>query len=115
MMADSLNQSISTFGTPRRTEVLVAIAVLETTYAAELARLLGATLYTVQQIVWALEREGVLAIRNVGRTRLIELNPRFFAYRELKDLALKLADAMPSIRAAAATLRRRPRRTGKKL
>ncbi len=110
-----LARSNAVFGSPRRTEVLVAIAALGTTYASELARLMGCTLYTVQQIVWGLERDGLVSIQSIGRTRQVSLNPRYFAVAELDALAQRLLEGMPQLQAAVARVRRRPRRTGKPL
>jgi len=103
------------FGSRRRTEVLLTIALLGETYPSELARLLKAPLYSVQNIIVALDREGVIATRISGGSRRVSLDPRFFAYGELKDLLLKLADAEPELRAAVSGRRSRPRRAGKPL
>ena len=103
------------FGSRRRTEILVTIALLGETYPSELARLLKAPLYSVQNIVAALDLDGVVATRISGGSRRVSLDPRYFAYAELKDLLLKLADAEPGLRAVAASRRSRPRRAGKPL
>jgi len=103
------------FGSRRRTEVLIAVALLGETFPAELARLLGAPLYSVQNIVAALDRDGVLATRLSGRARVVSLDPRYFAYRELRALLMKLAEAEPELRAVTAARRARPRRAGKPL
>jgi hypothetical protein len=103
------------FGSRRRTEVLVTVALLGETFPSELARLLNAPLYSVQNIVAALDREGVLATRISGRARVVSLDPRFYAYRELNDLLLRLAQAEPELRAAASSRRSRPRRAGRPL
>ncbi|HEX5132540.1 MAG TPA: hypothetical protein VFX92_08640 [Candidatus Krumholzibacteria bacterium] len=103
------------FGSRRRTEVLVTIALLGETFPAELARLLGAPLYSVQNIVSALDREGVLASRISGRARIVSLDPRYFACKELKAVLLRLAEAEPELRAIASSRRSRPRRAGKPL
>lgn len=100
------------FGSRRRTEVLVTVALLGETYATELARLLKAPLFSVQNIVAALDREGIVAMRLSGRSRLVSLDPRYFAFQELKDLLLKLAEAEPELRSAASSRRSRPRRGG---
>jgi DNA-binding transcriptional ArsR family regulator len=103
------------FGTERRTEVLIAIRLLEETYARELARVLGAPLLSVQRIVDALEGEGILAIRSSGRERRITLNPRYFALSELRALLLRLSTATPQIVKAVESLRLSPRKKGKAL
>ena len=101
------------FGTRRRTEVLIMIALLEETYPNELARLLGVQLYSVQTIVESLARDGVLASRKRGGLRLVSLDPRFYATSELRSLLLRLADGEPSLQEAAAQRRSRPRLKGK--
>lgn len=103
------------FGSERRTEILLAIGLLEETYARELARLLGAPLVSVQRVVDALDRESVVATRLVGRLRRITLNPRFFAQRELTALILRLAKADAALVEAVESLRRSPRKRGKPL
>lgn len=101
------------FGTEQRTEVLVAIRLLEETYARELARLLERPLLTVQRIVDALEIEGIIAIRLSGRERRIRLNPRYFAIEELRPLLLRLGQAgFPFVERIDA-MRRGPRKKGK--
>ena len=105
-------RKISLLGTRRRTEVLIMLALLGETFPAELARVLRAPLYSVQNIVSALDREGVLASRSSGRARVVSLDPRYFAFRELKGLLMKLAESEPALRAAASTRRSRPRRAG---
>ena len=100
-------------GSRRRTEVLVMTALLDETYPAELARLLGAPLYSIQKIVDTLDRDGVLATRLIGGVRRVALDPRYFAYRELKQLLLRLAEAEPKLQDAARSRRSRPRHAGK--
>ncbi len=70
------------FGSRRRTEVLILTALLGETYPTELARLLGAPLYSVQTIVDALDREGVVATRLIGRSRQVSLDPRYYCQKE---------------------------------
>ncbi len=100
-------------GSRRRTEVLVCIALLEETYAREVARVLKAPLLSVQRIVDALETDGVLAIRTSGRERRITLNPHYFAFSELRSLLLRLSLADPDVAGAVEALRRIPRKKGK--
>jgi hypothetical protein len=103
------------FGSRRKTEVLVLAALLGETYPTEMARLLGAPLYSIQTIVDALDREGVLAARHVGNQRRVSLDPRYFAFRELRALLLRLAEAEPELHKIAAGRRSRPRRSGQPL
>lgn len=97
------------FGSRRRTEVLVMTALLGETYPTELARLLGAPLYSVQTIVDGLNRDGVVATRLVGRSRLVSLDPRYYGHRELMALLLRLSEGEPALQHAAASRRSRPR------
>jgi hypothetical protein len=102
-------------GSRRRTEVLVLTALLGDTYPTEVARLLGGPLYSIQSIFKGLEREGIVAVRRMGNQLRISLDPRFFAFKELRALLLRLAEAEPELRKIAAGRRSRPRRTGQPL
>lgn len=102
-------------GSVTRTRVLVALALLGSSYPRELARILGASLNGVQQAIKSLEADGVVVGRLVGRTRVVELNPRYFAASELRALLAKLGSADRQLQDRAAALRRRPRRTAKPL
>ena len=105
----------SPFGSQTRTRVLLALSLLEETYARELARALEISLSVLQKAILGLERDGLVAVRKVGRTRVITLNPRYFASRELLALLNRLAEPENDLRAAVAKLRKRPRRSGKRL
>ena len=105
----------SPFGGQARTRVLLALRLLDDSYARELARVLGLPVSGVQQAIRGLERDGLVAARSVGRTRLIRINPRYFAREELLRYLLRLADADDDLQGRVAALRRRPRRTGKPL
>jgi hypothetical protein len=107
--------SSSPFGGQSRTAVLLALRLLEDSYPRELARLLERPVNGVQMALRGLERDGLVAGRLVGRTRLFRLNPRYFAKDELQQYLLRLADADPALRARVERLRRRPRRAGKPL
>jgi hypothetical protein len=89
------------FGSRRRTEVLILIAVLGETFPTEIARLLDAPLYSVQTIVSRLHDEGILVSHLWGRSRRVSLNPGFPAFEELQALLLRLAEAEPRLRAIA--------------
>jgi DNA-binding FadR family transcriptional regulator len=103
----------SPFGGRTRTRSLLALAALGESFPSELARLLGTSLNGVQQALVGLERDGLVAARTRGRTRLYVLNLRYFALKELKAYLDRLLEGEPEITAAALELRRRPRRTGK--
>jgi DNA-binding PadR family transcriptional regulator len=105
----------SPFGSRTRTLALLALSLMKESYARELSRVLKASLYGVQQALQGLEREGVVVGRTVGRTRLIRLNPRYFALRELEAYLRRLAAPETELKGRVASIRRRPRRTGKPL
>ena len=105
----------SPFGSQTRTRVLLALRLLEETYPRELARLLEIPLSVVQKAIRSLEADALLTGRSVGRTRAFRLNPSYFARRELREFLLRLLETETRLKRRAATLRRRPRRTGKRL
>jgi hypothetical protein len=91
----------------------MAIGLLEESYPSELSRLLGIRLYSAQTILEALESEGVIISRQLGRTRRVSLNPRFVASKELRDLLWKLGQQDTALQRLLAERRGRPRRPGK--
>ena len=103
----------SPFGSRTRTLVLLALSLLDDSFARELARLLEMSLNGIQQALRGLEVDGLVAARSSGRTRLYRLNPRYFALKELESYLKRLARAETELVARSAKLRRRPRRTGK--
>jgi DNA-binding transcriptional ArsR family regulator len=107
--------SSSPFGGQARTRVLLGLRLLDESYPRELARVLDLRLSGVQMAVRGLERDGLVAGRLAGRTRLIRLNPRYFAREELQRYLLKLASADATLHDRIAELRRRPRAGGKPL
>lgn len=108
-----LERNPALFGNARRTQVLVAIRLLGETYPSELAAMLGLPLFSVQSIVASFERDAVVMSRLLGRTRLVSLNPRYFAFKELDALLLKLGLQDAPLQSMLASRRRRPRRAGK--
>ena len=105
----------SPFGSGTRTRVLLALSLLGETYARELARMLDAPLSGVQKALQSLELDGLVAGRSVGRTRVFQLDPRYFAQEALRTYLQRLAEPETALRNQVARLRRRPRRTGKPL
>ena len=103
----------SPFGSSARSRVLLAVRLLGSSYARELARLLDLALNSVQGSLRSLERDGLVAGRLVGRTRVVELNPRYFAATALNGYLDKLTAADRDLQSRVAAVRRRPRRTGK--
>ena len=100
------------FGSKKRTDVLVAVGRLTSTYPTELARVLGLRTVEVQRAVTSLEQSGAIVTRRVGNTRTITLNPRFCSAVELYALLLKMSED-PIYRRLWASIRRRPRAIGK--
>ena len=105
----------SPFGGVTRTRVLLSLQLLGESYARELARLLGSGLSSVQLALRGLERDGLVAARPAGRTRMYRLDPRYFALEELKRYLARLAEPERELNAGVAAMRRRPRRSGKPL
>src|SRR5262245_46554719 len=105
----------SPFGSQARTRVLLALYLLTDSYPRELARLLEFSLSSVQKATQSLEKDGLIAGRAVGRTRVYRLSPRTYGRRELEQYLGRLLEMEDKLRSRAATLRRRPRRTGKSL
>jgi hypothetical protein len=103
----------SPFGGQTRTRLLLALRLLEESYPRELARVLDSRLNGIQSAIRGLERDGLISVRPAGRTRLVRLNPRYFAREELQPYLLKLAGADAVLQDRVAALRRRPRRPGK--
>ena len=107
--------SASPFGSHTRTRALLALQLLTESHARELARLLTLHLSGVQKALQSLERDGLVAARAAGRTRLYRMSPRAPARREMERYLEKLLESETELRTRAAKLRRRPRRTGKPL
>jgi len=102
------------FGSAVSTAMLILIAVLEETYPAQLARVLGSSISSVQRTLDRLEQEGLIATRRLV-VRRVTLNPLYPAANELKALLLRLAEGYPEYAEIKESLRRRPRRRGKPL
>jgi DNA-binding transcriptional ArsR family regulator len=105
----------SLFGSRLRERILKLLVLVEPAYPRQIATLLDAHLISVQNAVTALQDLGVIASRLVGRTRLVELDRRWYAASELRALLERLAEGDPDIRNIAANVRQRPRRPGKKI
>ncbi len=108
-------QNTKLFGTVLRTRLLTALALVEESFPAELARLLESGLFPVQRVIDALEKEGIIATRKIGLERRVTLNPRYFAAAELRALLLRLGETDPRLQYTLAARRSRPRRRGKEL
>ncbi len=88
--------------------MLLALHLLTESYARELARFVAIPLAAVQKALGGLERDGLVAARAAGRTRLYRLDPRYFAHAELRRLLERLAEPEVELHRRAAALRRRP-------
>jgi len=105
----------SPFGGWTRTRVLLALRLLEESYPRELARILEAPPSGVLKAIRSLELDGLVAGRNVGRTRVFRINPRYFAADDLNRYLWRLSEPEDELRDKISRIRRRPRRTGKPL
>lgn len=108
-----IDSTSTLFGTASRSRVLIAVRLLEETWARELSELLSMRLFVVQTALKSLEAEGALISRLIGRARVFSLSPRYVAARELRELLWKLGGADLQLQQVLATRRRRPRKTGK--
>jgi DNA-binding transcriptional ArsR family regulator len=97
----------SPFGSRTRTRVLLALELRGQSYPRELARLLAAPVSVVQKAVRGLEQDGLVTGRMLGRTRLLELDPEYFAARPLRGFLASLLRADRHLKARAAGGRRR--------
>jgi len=105
----------SPFGGRTRTETLLALWLLEESYAREIARVFRRPLSGVQKALRSLEDDGLVAGRLQGRTRLFRLAPRYFAREELRQYLRRLSEAEGELRERVSRLRQRPRKTAKRL
>ena len=105
----------SLFGSKLRERILKLIVLVQPAYPRQIATLLGEHLVSVQNAIEALADSGIIATRLMGRTRLVELDPRWYAASELRSLLERMASADLDLRAIATTVRQRPRRASKPL
>jgi len=103
-------------GSDNSERVLVYIVSKGKGYAREIARFFNVDPDSIQKQLAKLEEGGVLITRQVGRTVLYELNPRYPFRSEVEALLRKALTFYPeSERELLTTDRRRPRRRGKPL
>jgi len=88
---------------------------LDESYAREIARVLQRPVSGVLKALRSLEADALVAGRTLGRTRLFRLDPRYFAYSELRQYLERLTEPENKLRERLRRLRRRPRKTGKRL
>ncbi len=103
-------------GSVNREKVLLYLYARNEGYAREISAYFKTDLSQIQKQMERLEEGGVLYSRNVGKTRLYGLNPRYPFLAELKALLEKtLLFYPPDEKERLTIFRRRPRRKGKPL
>jgi hypothetical protein len=103
-------------GSVNREKVLMYLYCRNEGYAREISAFFKTSLSQIQKQMERLEEGGILYCRNVGRTMLYGLNPRYPFLDELKALLEKTLDFYPRDEKEKLTLfRRRPRRKDKPL
>lgn len=103
------------FGSWRRTQALLTVRAFESANVSQIASAMDVRLYVAQRIIEDFENEGLIATRLDGNARWVELNPRYFAVRELVALLDRYLEAAPEFRDQVAAIRRRPRKRGKEI
>lgn len=109
------SRSKGLFGSRTRERVLKLLGLMDRTYPRELASLLDEDLSVVQRTVDDLERDGILASRLAGRTRIFELNRTYQHYAPVRELLARMGQSDPDTVEAAQRVRLRPRRAQKEL
>jgi DNA-binding transcriptional ArsR family regulator len=89
----------SPFGGRTRTRVLLVLRLRKESYPREMARILETSLSGVQKALQGLEEDGLLAARNVGRSRVFRLDRHYFAYKPLRRYLKRLAEPEEALRA----------------
>lgn len=104
------------FGNKTAERVLLYLANYKSGYATKISRTFKISLNMVQKQMDRLEQGGILVSKLEGRTRLYQLNPRFFLYKKLMELLNVALDFVPEKeKNACYSQRTRPRRKGKPL
>ena len=102
------------FGNQNAERVLFYLLNNGAGYPRQVAMALRSSLTPIQKQLERLEMGGILASRLVGRTRVYQMNPRYYFRPELEALLRKAFAAMPEPRIKETYSRRsRPRRKGK--
>jgi len=96
-----------------RDRILVLLSIKGQTHLSEIARMYGKTVTLTQRTVRGLERDGLIVALTHGRTRVLQLNPRWYGIGPLRALLLAMASAQPDLYTPAESVRARPRRSGK--
>lgn len=102
------------FGGETTAKCLVYLAAMDEGYPLEIAKAYGISNTQVIRTLNKLEQADVLIGREVGRSRVYSLNPRFFVANELKALLNRVVMSMPIEDQEKLFYRRkRPRKKGK--
>ena len=102
------------FGNKTAERVLLYIANYGHGYARDIAPTYETTLSMVQKQLTRLEAAAILVSRLVGKTRVYEINPRWYFHKELLALLQKALAALPPDELKKYYRKRqRPRRAGK--
>ena len=108
----------SLFGNPVIEKVLFYISVNQKCYASQLREVFQLPLYSFQRALMRLEKGGIIASHQEGKTLIYEFNPRYPFLVELKNFLGKAYSFFPDeIRNKyyEPIVRKRPRRRGKPL
>jgi len=101
-------------GSRSRERVLVYIAARNKAYAREIAAFYKTSLSPVQNQLNGMELAGILVSKQVGKTRVFFLNPRYAFCKELKALLEKVIEFLPEEqKTKLLNIRTRPRRQNK--
>jgi hypothetical protein len=103
----------SPFGGQTKTMTLIALSLMGEGYPRQLSRLLSKDIHGVQEALAGLEKDGLAVARTAGRTRLYQLNPRYFAFTELRAYLSRLAEPETELKHRIDGLRRSLGRAGK--
>jgi hypothetical protein len=104
------------FGSKNREKILLYLIFRKQGYAREISRYFNTDLSQIQKQLERLENGGVLFSRNIGKTIVYGINPRYPFKKEIESLLLKVFSFLPENERVLLTMnRKRPRRKGKPL
>lgn len=99
------------FGSRLRDRLLVLLSLIPEIHIRGAASALGSTPSEAAKAVASLERIGVVESRRTAGSRLVSLDPRWYAAAELRLLLARLAETDRELNDFAEARRARPRRT----
>ena len=83
------------FGNKTLEHTLLYLANYGEGYARAIAQTYGISLNMVQKQLSRLERGQIVVSHLVGKTRLYQLNPRWYFFKDLNQLLIKALEAIP--------------------